>query len=117
MIYIKLIMIKINYKTYKLKLTNKIKMIINLLLIIPVIGSIIIGIMPVSEISEKEAATIYKNNSLELKKEGESSFVIPKEEIEKILKQENYKRTRSIQIVGLIITIITFIVIYLSFLL
>ena len=63
-------------------------MIISLLLLIPIIGSIIIAIMPVSEITETEAITIYQNKNL--KTETNSKVLdISKEEIEKILKIEN----------------------------
>ena len=86
------------------KFTKKINMIINLLLIIPIIGSIVIGLIPVSEISEKDAEFLIKNNKIK------DNGIINKEEIESYLKQENNKRTRNLQIIGLSFAIINFIV-------
>ena len=83
-------------------------MIISLLLLIPKIGSIIIAIMPVSEITETEAITIYQNKNL--KTETNSKVLdISKEEIEKILKIENNNRTRNLQKVSIIFTLLNFI--------
>ena len=69
-------------------------MIINLLLLIPILGSIIISMIPVSELSEKEAEYLLMNSkSSKIEKES-----INIQEIDKLLKQENYKRTRNLQI-------------------
>ena len=92
-------------------------MIINLLLIIPVIGSIIIGIIPVSELSEKEAENLLMNSharaceacALDHSAMGETNKA-NKEEIEKILKKENTQRTRNLQIIGLTFAILNFII-------
>ena len=89
-------------------------MIINLLLIIPVIGSIIIGIIPVSELSEKEAEKLLMNSHARASALDHSAMdetkKANKEEIEKILKKENTQRTRNLQIIGLTFAILNFII-------
>ena len=79
-------------------------MIINLLLLIPIVGSIIISMIPVSELSEKEAEYLLIN-SKSSKIEKESLNI---QEVEKLLKQENYKRTKNLQIIGLSFAILNF---------
>jgi NADH-ubiquinone oxidoreductase chain 4 len=89
-------------------------MILLLLLLIPLIGAIIISMIPVSELSEQEAKNIVEN-----KIEAEiANMTLTTEEIslkinqgvETLLKQENYKRSRLVQIVGLSFTLITFLI-------
>ena len=79
-------------------------MIINLLLLIPIIGSIVISMIPVSELSEKEAKYLLINSkSNKIEKDSLNT-----QEVEKFLKQENYKRTRNLQIIGLSFAILNF---------
>ena len=89
-------------------------MILLLLLLIPIIGSIVISMVPVSELSEQEAKSI-----VEQKIEAEnSSLTLTTEEIsnkigaaiETLLKQENYTRTRLVQILGITTSLITFLI-------
>ena len=89
-------------------------MILLLLLIIPLIGSLIISMIPVSELSEEEAKVLANTN---LEAELANSTLTTEEiasqvkvETDKILKQENYSRSRIVQIIGMIVTIITFII-------
>ena len=89
-------------------------MILLLLLILPLIGSLIISMIPVSELSEEEAKVLANTN---LEAELANSTLTTEEiasqvkvETDKILKQENYSRSRIVQIIGMIVTIITFII-------
>ena len=89
-------------------------MILLLLLILPLIGSLIISMIPVSELSEEEAKLLANTN---LEAEIANSTLTAeeittqiKQETDKILKQENYKRSRIVQIIGMISTMITFII-------
>lgn len=89
-------------------------MILLLLLILPLIGSLIISMIPVSELSEEEAKVIANTNlEVELANTTLTTEEVTgqiKQETDKILKQENYKRSRIVQIIGLITTLITFII-------
>ena len=89
-------------------------MILLLLLIIPLIGSLIISMIPVSELSEEEAKVLANTNlESELAINTLTTEEITaqlKQETDKILKQENYKRSRLVQIIGMSTTLITFII-------
>ena len=89
-------------------------MILLLLLILPLIGSLIISMIPVTELSEEEAKVL-ANTNLEAELANstltiEEKATALKQETDKILKQENYKRSRILQIIGISTSLITFII-------
>ena len=89
-------------------------MILLLLLILPLIGSLIISMIPVTELSEEEAKVL-ANTNLEAELANstltiEEKTTALKQETDKILKQENYKRSRILQIIGISTSLITFII-------
>jgi len=77
-------------------------MVLNLLLLIPVIGAIIIAIFPVKEISVTEAS-----QKITRSYNKEEDY---KKTIELIIKNENSKRTVHIKNIALITSVINFII-------
>ena len=89
-------------------------MILNQLLLIPIIGAIIIAVIPVKEMTTAEASAQLSSSTPHLGAGREISNLTDKTEektkIETIIKNENIKRTEILKKIALITSIINFIV-------